>query len=141
EPGLLVGNNCYVQAQGLHDIEVIDGAPGRWTGGEARVLLQGGGAPGRVAVRGVAPPPQAGRELTVALAFDGCRYEFSVPCDASAFERAADVVLPDGVFEAVLTVAPTWSPAAVLGTADGRELGFVLRSITVVTDGASDAPR
>ena len=141
EPGLLVGNNCYVQAQGLHDIEVIDGAPGRWTGGEARVLLQGGGAPGHVAVRGVAPPPQAGRELTVALAFDGCRCEFSVPCDGSAFERAADVVLPYGVFEAVLTVAPTWSPAAALGTADGRELGFVLRSITVAPDGASGAPR
>jgi SAM-dependent methyltransferase len=140
-PSLVVGDNCYVQAQGLHDIEMIDGAPGRWTGAEARVLLSGTGGAGRVEVRGVAPPAQAGRELAVALAFDGCRCEWSVPCDDKAFARAADAVLPDGVFEAVLTAAPTWSPAVALGTADGRELGFVLRSVSVESAGPSNDAR
>jgi SAM-dependent methyltransferase len=133
-PGLVVGENCYVQAQGLHDIEDIGGSPGRWTGGEARLLLSGDGRACRATVRGVAPPPQAGRELTIVLAFDGCRCEWAVACDGHAFTRAADVVAPNGVAEAVLSVTPTWSPATALGTADGRELGFVLRSVTV--DGA-----
>jgi SAM-dependent methyltransferase len=130
-PGLIVGENCYVQARGLHDIEGIDGLPGRWTGAEARLLLEGDGAAGRLTVRWAAPSPRAASALVVAVAFDGCRCEWTVPCDGRPFERAGDVVVPSGVFEAVLSVAPTWSPAAVFGTADGRELGFVLWSMTL----------
>jgi SAM-dependent methyltransferase len=130
---VIVGDNCYVQAQGLHDIEEIDGAPGRWAGAEARLLLEGDGSMGRVTVRGVAPSPRVAHDLDIALSFTAGRCEWSVPCDAAPFERSRDVALPRGVFEAVLSVAPTWSPAAVFGTGDGRDLGFVLRAVTVET--------
>jgi len=136
---LVVGENCYVQAQGLHEIERIEGGPARWTGAEAKVLLEGDGAIGRVTVHGVAPSPRVGARVTISLASDGWKTEWSVPCDGQPFEVASDGLLPAGVFEAVLTVTPTWSPARVFGTADGRELGFVLRAITV--DGGQCANR
>jgi len=129
-PDLVVGVNCWVQAQGLHDIEEIDGQPGRWTGSEARMLLSG--APSAcVSVEGVAPSPRAAPALTVSVAFEGGGAQWDVPCDGRPFRVSSRAEVPSGVFELVLSVSPTWSPATVFGTADGRELGFVLRSVRV----------
>jgi SAM-dependent methyltransferase len=146
-PDLRMGTNCDLQASGFYELETIDGRPARWTGRSpsARALVTAPSGPAELRVEGFAPPPPAGRPISLTARLGSSEVSWPIECDGAAFSLTAMMDAHGGRAEVVLETDRVWRPVDVGMNADGRTLGVLISGVAltavnhrpVVPDGGS----
>jgi SAM-dependent methyltransferase len=147
-PDLIVGINDDLQAWDLHLLEEMPEGFGRWTGPErATALLSADVAgPHTLTIEGQAPPAAAGPPLVLCAEVAGSSTSggrrrlfaprrrpprWKIACNSRSFKLSADVTVSKGDQQVSLWTDRTWVPEAVGIGKDTRELGIVLRRMTL----------
>jgi SAM-dependent methyltransferase len=132
-PDLRMGTNCDLQASGFHQLETIGGRPARWTGRSpsARALVSAPAGPAELQVEGFAPPPQAGRSISLKARLGDSDASWPIACDGAAFCHRSTIEAPGGRAEVVLETDRVWRPVDVGMSGDERTLGVLISRVAL----------
>lgn len=136
-PDVVMGENGYVQAQGLYSLEQVGGEWVRWTGygPHATVMVDlPEGGPSTLLIRGLAAPPAAGEDLTLHAAIGGDEHSWRLTNDGTPFTVSAPVTVGNGRQDVRLWTDRTFVPRDVGIGEDRRTLGVGLVEVSLKPD-------
>jgi 2-polyprenyl-3-methyl-5-hydroxy-6-metoxy-1,4-benzoquinol methylase len=132
QPGVVMGENGYLQSGGLYSLEQIGGEWARWTGYAPQgtiTLSPNFSGTAEINIRGLGPPPAVGKPITLFAEIGGKQFSWQLECNGKAFGVSAAADAAEGPLELRVWTDRTFVPAELGIGGDRRALGVALIAV------------